>query len=246
MLEVFTNSENLMALLALTSLEIVLGLDNIVFIAILTDRLEESKRALAYRLGLTGALVTRLLLLLGIKSLMELTKPLLYGFSGKDLILLFGGLFLVAKSTHEIYENVELAEEEAARVAGPRRALLGVVFQIMIMDVIFSLDSVITAVGIVDRIEIMVVAIVIAMIVMLIFAKRVGDFVNRHPSMKILALSFLLLIGALLVTEGLGHHVSKGAIYFAMAFSFLVEVLNMRWRRNTGGAGSARLAGEQG
>ncbi len=235
MIELFTQPENWIALATLTALEIVLGIDNIVFIAILSDRVPAAKRALAYRLGLGGALFTRVALLLTISWVMGLVKPLFtllgHDISGRSLILLAGGLFLIGKSTHEIYEKVEGDDE--AHVAGPggRAKLLSVVVQIMLLDIVFSLDSVITAVGMVDHVPIMVVAIVIAILVMLLFAQKVGDFVNTNPSMKILALSFLLLIGVLLTAEGMGQHLDKGYIYFAMGFALLVELLNLRFRK---------------
>lgn len=236
MIEIFTNPENLIALAALAGLEIVLGIDNVVFIAILVAKLPEHQQAVAYRLGLAGALVTRVLLLLTLSFLMGLTKPLFtvleHDISGRNLILLGGGLFLIGKSVHEIYEKVESGEGEMTTKA--RGGMAAIIVQIMIMDIIFSLDSVITAIGMVDNIKIMVIAIVIAMIVMLVFAKSIGDFVNKHPSMKILALSFLLLIGVLLTAEGLGQHVSKGYIYFAMGFALLVELVNMRFRKKRG------------
>lgn len=233
LLTLLSNPESWIALAALAGLEIVLGIDNIVFIAILTAKLPEHQQPLAYRLGLIGAMVTRVALLLAISWIMGLTAPLFsllgHEVSGRDLILIFGGLFLIGKSTHEIYEKVEAVEEH-----GDAKALGGmgmVVLQITIMDIIFSLDSVITAVGMVKEVEIMIIAIVIAIGVMLVFAKRIGDFVNRHASLKVLALSFLLLIGVLLTAEGLGQHVNKGYIYFAMGFALLVELLNMRLRK---------------
>jgi predicted tellurium resistance membrane protein TerC len=177
-------------------------------------------------------MVTRILLLLTINWVMQLTEPLFtvmgHDFSGRDLILLGGGLFLIAKSAQEIYEKVEGPEHED--IQGWFSGLPGIVAQIMILDIIFSLDSVITAVGMADHIEVMVAAVVIAIIVMLVFAKQIGDFINRYPSMKILALSFLLLIGVLLTAEGLGQHINKGYIYFAMAFALMVELLNIRFR----------------
>ena len=238
MMELLTNPEAWVALLTLAMLEIVLGIDNLVFIAILTDRLPRAERPIAYRLGLGGALVTRVALLLGISWVMHLTDPLFTlmskGFSGRDLIVLFGGLFLIGKSAHEIYEKVEIEEEEAS-ADGLRKpgtaTLASIVVQISIMDIIFSLDSVITAVGMVDDVPVMIAAIVIAMVIMLVFARKVGDFVNRHPSMKVLALSFMLLIGVLLVAEGFGQHISKGYIYAAMGFALFVELLNMRFRK---------------
>lgn len=232
MLELLTNPDAWIALATLTLLEIVLGIDNIVFIAILASRLPVEKQGLAYRLGLLGAMVTRIALLMTINWVMQLTEPLFevvgHSFSGRNLILLGGGLFLIAKSTQEIYEKVEGETEDDIR--GWFSGLPGVVGQIMILDIIFSLDSVITAVGMAEDIEVMVTAVVIAIAVMLLFAKQIGDFVNKYPSMKILALSFLLLIGVLLTAEGLGQHINKGYIYFAMAFALMVELLNIRFR----------------
>jgi len=232
MLELLTNPDAWIALATLTLLEIVLGIDNIVFIAILASRLPVEKQAIAYRLGLLGAMVTRVALLMTINWVMQLTAPLFeileHSFSGRDLILLGGGLFLIAKSTQEIYEKVEGEPDED--IEGWFNGLPGVIAQIMLLDIIFSLDSVITAVGMAEHIEVMVMAIVIAIGVMLLFAKQIGDFVNKHPSMKILALSFLLLIGVLLTAEGLGQHINKGYIYFAMAFALMVELLNIRFR----------------
>ena len=232
MLELLTNPDAWIALATLTLLEIVLGIDNIVFIAILASRLPVEQQGLAYRLGLLGAMVTRIALLLTINWVMQLTEPLFevmgHSFSGRDLILLGGGLFLIAKSTQEIYEKVEGELEEDIR--GWFNGLPGIVAQIMILDIIFSLDSVITAVGMAEDIEVMVAAVIIAIAVMLLFAKQIGDFVNKYPSMKILALSFLLLIGVLLTAEGLGQQINKGYIYFAMTFALTVELLNIRFR----------------
>jgi len=232
MLELLINPDAWVALLTLTLLEIVLGIDNIVFIAILASRLPVEKQGVAYRLGLLGAMVTRIALLLTINWVMHLTDPLFevvgHPFSGRDVILLGGGLFLIAKSTQEIYEKVEGDPQDD--IQDWFSGVAGVVVQIMILDIIFSLDSVITAVGMAEHIQVMVAAVVIAIGVMLVFAKQVGDFVNHYPSMKILALSFLLLIGVLLTAEGLGQHVNKGYIYFAMAFALMVELLNIRFR----------------
>jgi predicted tellurium resistance membrane protein TerC len=232
MLELISNPDAWIALATLTLLEIVLGIDNIVFIAILASRLPVEKQAIAYRLGLLGAMVTRVALLMTINWVMQLTDPLFevldHSFSGRNLILLGGGLFLIAKSTQEMYEKVEGEPEED--IQGWFSGLPGVVAQIMVLDIIFSLDSVITAVGMAEHIEVMVAAVVIAIGVMLLFAKQIGDFVNKYPSMKILALAFLLLIGVLLTAEGLGQHINKGYIYFAMAFALMVELLNIRFR----------------
>lgn len=231
-LETFSHPDAWVALLSLAALEIILGIDNIVFIAILTAKLPKEQQGIAYRLGLGGAMFTRIGLLFAISWVMHLTEPLFEVFgkeiSGRSLILLGGGLFLIGKSANEVYEKVEGHDEES--VSGWSRGLVGVVTQIMILDIVFSLDSVITAVGMVDDIEVMVIAIVAAVLVMLLFAKPVGDFVNRHPSMKILALSFLLLIGVLLVAEGLGQHLDKAYIYVAMGFALTIELLNMRFR----------------
>jgi predicted tellurium resistance membrane protein TerC len=234
-------TEALISLVTLALMEIVLGIDNIVFISILTAKLPEAQQPKARNLGLTLALVIRLGLLFTIKWIMGLTatlftipldfiqqKPL--DVTGQRIILLVGGLFLIGKSTHEIYEKLEGAHDHEQKGGG--RASFGMILvQILLLDIVFSLDSVITAVGMAKDFRIMATAMVIAVGVMLAFAGAVGTFVNRHPSMKILALSFLLLIGVMLMVEGLGGHVSKGYIYSAMAFSLLVEVFNMRFRK---------------
>jgi predicted tellurium resistance membrane protein TerC len=226
--------QSLISLATLAALEIVLGIDNIVFIAILSSKLPVPQQPLARRLGISLAVVTRILLLLSITWVMGLTKPfttlLGYGISGKQVILLLGGLFLIGKATFEIHDKLEGtgAHGTAAKAAG---ALAAVVLQIMLIDMVFSLDSVITAVGMAQHVPIMIAAIVLAAIVMLVFAGPVSDFVHRHPTMKMLALSFLILIGVMLVAEGLGQHIDRGYIYFAMAFSLGVELLNMRLRK---------------
>ena len=220
------------SLLTLSAMEIVLGIDNVVFISILAAKLPQAEQDRARKLGLSLALFLRIALLLGISWIMGLTQPLfeVFGkaFSGRDLILLGGGLFLVAKSTHEIYDKLEVAH--GAQVGGGKGQFGIVLAQIIVLDIVFSLDSVITAVGMARHIFVMVIAMVIAVGIMLVFSGAVSDFVNRHPSMKILALSFLLLIGVMLIAEGMGQHVGKGYIYFAMAFSLGVELLNMRFR----------------
>jgi predicted tellurium resistance membrane protein TerC len=221
------------ALGTLTALEVVLGIDNIVFISILAGRLPADQQGRARRTGLMLAMVTRIGLLLTLSWIIGLTAPLfaILGeeVSGRDLILIAGGLFLLAKSTHEIHQKLEgEAGSQSARVAPSYAA---VIIQILLLDVVFSLDSVITAVGRVDELWIMVVAVVIAVGFMLAFAGPISDFVERHPTVKMLALSFLLLIGCSLVAEGLDHHIPKGYIYFAMAFSVGVEMLNLRLRR---------------
>ncbi len=218
----------------LTALEIVLGIDNIVFISILSAKLPKEQEAKGRQVGLALALLTRLLLLLTISWVMGLTAPwfsvLGKTFSGRDLILLVGGMFLIAKATHEIHSKLEV--EDRDELSGVKRASFAVVIvQIMVLDIVFSLDSVITAVGMASHVPIMVAAMVTAVVVMLMFAGMVSDFVNRHPSMKILALSFLLLIGVMLVAEGMGQHIEKGYIYFALAFSLGVELINLRLRK---------------
>ena len=230
---VFLTSDGLIALATLTSLEIVLGVDNLVFIAIVAAKLPPAQQPMARRIGLGLALITRILLLLALSWIMGLTQPMFHlgshGVSGRDLILLAGGLFLVAKATWEIYAKVEGTHEDA-HAAGARSGMAAVVVQIMILDIVFSLDSVITAVGMVDDVPIMITAIVLAMIVMLFAMDAVSGFVERHPSVKILALSFLILIGVVLIADGLGHHMPKGYVYFPMAFALGVELLNLRYR----------------
>jgi predicted tellurium resistance membrane protein TerC len=227
-------ADGLLALTTLSAMEIVLGIDNVVFIAILVGRLPEAQRALARRLGLILALGIRIGLLFTISWMMGLTDPLFTalgrGISGRDLILLGGGLFLMFKATWEIYAKVEVEPHEAS-AARARAAFVWVLVQILLLDIVFSLDSVITAVGMANQLSIMVTAMVIAMLIMLVSAAAISDFIDRHPSLKILALAFLLLIGVMLVAEGMGSHMEKGYIYFAMAFSLLVELLNMRYRR---------------
>jgi predicted tellurium resistance membrane protein TerC len=214
-------------------MEIVLGIDNVIFISILTDKLPHGQQPLARRLGLSLALILRLALLFAITWVMGLTAPLLTligkGFTGRDLILLGGGLFLIVKATREIHENLEVVHKQPETPSG-RSAFAIILVQILALDIVFSLDSVITAVGMAQHIAVMVIAMVVAVGVMLAFSASIAAFVNRHPSMKMLALSFLLLIGVVLVADGMGQHVGKGYIYFAMAFSFGVELLNMRVR----------------
>lgn len=228
------SADALTALVTLTAMEIVLGIDNIVFIAIIVGRLPTSSQAKTRNLGIILALGIRVLLLFSITWIMGLTEPFftLFGknFSGRDLILLGGGLFLIAKSTFEIHHKVEGSpEQEIKQLSGVASKFI--LFQILLLDIVFSLDSVITAVGMADQIVIMVVAMTIAMIVMLVSAKSIGTFVEKNPAVKILALSFLLLIGVMLVAESMGQHIGKGYIYFAMAFSLGVELLNMRYRK---------------
>ena len=231
-MDVFLTSDGLVALLTLAALEIVLGVDNLVFIAIVSAQLSPVQQPLARKLGLALALVTRVLLLLTLSWIMGLTQPLFHvfgvGISGRAIILFAGGVFLIVKATLEIYSKVELEHDEA-RAARARRGMASVVLQIMILDIVFSLDSVITAVGMVDEIAIMVTAIILAMIVMLLAMERVSHFVESHPSVKLLALSFLILIGVVLVADAFGHHIPKGYIYFSMAFALGVEMLNLRY-----------------
>jgi predicted tellurium resistance membrane protein TerC len=230
-----TTPEAWIALVTLTALEIVLGVDNIIFISILVGKLPERQRSKARVLGLGLAMLTRIGLLLSIVWVMKLTTPLFTVFaqeiSGRDLILIVGGLFLIWKSTLEIHDSLEGAEEE---ITGKAEAAFAVTLaQIAVLDIIFSLDSVITAVGLAKEVAVMIIAVVLAVIVMMFSSGAIGSFVDRHPTIKMLALSFLVLIGVTLIAEGLDLHVSKGYIYFAMAFSVIVEMLNMRLRKKT-------------
>jgi predicted tellurium resistance membrane protein TerC len=235
-MEWLASPEVWIALVTLTLLEIVLGIDNLIFISILSGKLPPAQQPKARRVGLALALVTRILLLLGLAWVIRLDKPFWepkvlswqLAVSGKDLILILGGLFLLAKSTYEIHEKLE--GHDGAVTARIVPTFWGVVVQIMLLDIVFSLDSVITAVGMVKQIGVMVAAVVIAMIVMLIFVNRISAFVDRHPTIKMLALAFLILIGTMLVAEGFHQHINKGYIYFAMFFSLAVEGLNMRMR----------------
>lgn len=230
-----TQPEAWIALLTLTALEIVLGIDNIIFISILAGKLPVEQQAKARTWGLALAMVTRILLLLSLSWIMRLTSPwfTLLGqeISGRDLILLVGGLFLIGKSTHEIHDKLEGPEEAEVRMGKRKVSFMSVIVQIMLLDIVFSLDSVITAVGMANQVAVMVAAIVIAVIIMMVSSGAVSNFVHRHPTVKMLALSFLLLIGVTLVAEGFHQHISKGYIYFAMAFSVFVEMLNLRMKR---------------
>lgn len=232
------------SLVTLTLLEIVLGIDNIVFISILSGKLPRESRARARRTGLAAALVTRLLLLLSLSFVVKLTAPLFSAFgheiSGRDLVLIFGGLFLLYKSTTEIHEKV-LGEEHGGE--GPKakaKSFGGVIVQIMLLDIIFSLDSVITAVGMVDQLYVMVAAVILAVIIMLFAVNPISHFVETYPTLKMLALSFLLLVGMALMGEGLGLHIPKGYIYFSMFFSMAVEILNIRAGRSKARREAAR------
>lgn len=234
-MEFLFTPENGIALLTLAVLEIVLGIDNIVFISILADKLPESQRAKARQLGLGVALITRIMLLLSLSWIIKLEEPLFtlplfnIGISGRDLILLGGGLFLIAKATHEIHDKLEGKHGSAgAKVA---TSFAGTIIQIGLLDIVFSLDSVITAVGMANEILVMIAAVIIAVFIMLFASGPISDFVSHHPTVKILALSFLLLIGTSLIAEGLHQHIEKGYVYFAMGFSVFVEMLNLRMRK---------------
>ena len=227
-----TSPEHWIALITLVVLELVLGVDNIIFISILVGKLPQERQNLARTLGISLAVVTRILLLLFLSWVIGLTAPIFalfnHDFSGRDLILLGGGLFLLWKSTHEIHEKLEGVDgQSSARVAA---SFMGVIVEIMLLDIVFSLDSVITAVGMSGEIAIMIIAVVIAAAIMIFVSKPIGDFVDRHPTVKMLALSFLLMIGFTLVAGGFGVEIPKGYIYFAMAFSVFVEMLNLRMR----------------
>jgi predicted tellurium resistance membrane protein TerC len=228
-----TNPEAWVALATLTVLEIVLGIDNVVFISILASKLPQDQQNKARKVGLGLAMLMRIALLLSLTWIIKLTAPLFTvlgeEISGRDLVLIIGGLFLLFKSTREIHERLEGEEGEASARVAP--SLISVLIQIMLLDIVFSLDSVITAVGMAEHLGVMIVAVVIAVGFMLVFARPISEFVDEHPTVKMLALSFLLLIGVALIAEGLDQHIPKGYIYFAMAFSVGVELLNLRMRR---------------
>jgi predicted tellurium resistance membrane protein TerC len=232
--EFLTDPQVWLAFATLTALEIVLGIDNIIFISILVGRLPKEQQARGRTFGLALAMVTRILLLLSITWVMGLSAELFSiagrGISGRDLILFGGGLFLLAKSTLEIHNGLE-GESEQREVGGGRASFGSIIAQIAIIDIVFSLDSVITAVGMADHVEVMIAAVVVAVLVMMFLAGPIGNFVDRHPTIKMLALAFLILIGVALIGEGLGFHIPKGYIYFAMAFSVAVEMLNMQVRK---------------
>lgn len=231
--------ENAVALLTLTALEVVLGIDNIVFLTIVTSKLDPALQARARRLGLALAMIMRIALLLVIGSIMRLTEPWFslrdHAVSGKDLILLAGGLFLIAKSTYEIHDKME-GLHPVGKAQRPRPSFRAAIAQIVMLDLIFSLDSVITAVGMARSILIMIVAVIVAVGVMLLFAGRISRFVEHHPTLKVLALAFLLLIGVMLVAEGCHQNIEKGYIYFALGFSLLVELLNIKIHKGRGAA----------
>lgn len=233
-----TDPQIWISLVTLTALEIVLGIDNVIFISILAGKLPKEQQDKARKLGLSLALITRVILLMSITWVMSLTKVLFtlpvfdLGITGKSLILFIGGLFLIGKSVVEIHEKLEGQDGHAT--GGPKGASFrSTIIQILLLDIVFSLDSVITAVGMANHLWVMIVAVVIALGVMLVFAGTISDFVNRHPTLKMLALSFLILIGVMLVGESLGQHIPKGYIYFSMAFAFIVEMLNLRLRKKS-------------
>jgi predicted tellurium resistance membrane protein TerC len=234
-LEWITNPESLIALLTLTVLEIVLGIDNIIFISILSGKLPKEQQNRARLTGLALAMVTRILLLFSIVWIMKLTLPLFkvsgQEISGRDIILIAGGLFLLGKSTFEIHDKLE--GEEITKSGKAVKSFTNVIVQIMLLDIVFSLDSVITAVGMAKELIIMILAVIIAVGVMMVSSKSISDFVEKHPTVKMLALSFLLLIGVSLIAEGLEQHIPKGYIYFAMAFSVFVEMLNLKMKRKS-------------
>lgn len=235
-METLLTADALIALFTLTAMEIVLGIDNIIFIAILVGKLPADQQKKARQLGIGLALIMRLGLLFSIAWIMRLTEPLfeVFGqsFSGRDLILLSGGLFLIAKATFEIHEKLESGEQTTGANTTAKAAKFGAILvQIIILDLVFSLDSVITAVGMASQISVMVIAMVVAVGVMLMASGSISDIVHRHPTLKILALSFLILIGVMLTVEGMGGHIGKGYIYFAMAFSLIVEMINIRFRK---------------
>ncbi len=233
MLEFLLSPEIWIAFFTLTALELVLGIDNIIFISILVDKLPKEKQELARRIGLFLAMFMRIALLLLLSWIVGLTEPVLtlfgYGVSGRDLILIAGGLFLIWKSTGEVHQLLEGEEgSESAKVAS---SFAGVIAQIIVIDLVFSLDSIITAVGMVSEVGVMIAAVVASVGLMMLFAKSIGEFVSNHPTIKMLALSFLVVVGVVLIADGFGHHVPKGYIYFAMAFSVGVEMLNIRLRK---------------
>ncbi|WP_310611214.1 TerC family protein [Limnohabitans sp.] len=232
-MELLTDPQTWIAFATLTALELVLGIDNIIFISILVDKLPPEKRELARRVGLFMAMFMRIGLLLLLSVIVGLVEPLFTAFgkdiSGRDLILISGGLFLIWKSTGEIHQSLEGEEEHGGSAV--KATMAAIILQIMVIDLVFSLDSIITAVGMVDEVAIMIAAVVASVGLMMAFAASIGRFVSNHPSIKMLALTFLVVVGVVLMAEGLGHHIPKGYIYFAMAFSVIVEMLNIRFRK---------------
>jgi predicted tellurium resistance membrane protein TerC len=234
-MELITSPEAWIAFATLTALELVLGIDNIIFISILVDKLPAEKREIARRIGLFMAMFMRIGLLLVLSWIVGLVEPMLtvlgHEVSGRDAILLLGGLFLIWKSTTEIHQTLEGAED--GHSTSSKSTLFSVIFQIMVIDMVFSLDSIITAVGMVDQVEIMIAAVMTSVALMMVFARGIGEFVSNHPTIKMLALSFLVVVGVVLIAEGFEHHIPKGYVYFAMAFSVCVEMLNIRLRKKS-------------
>ncbi len=234
-MDLISSPEAWIAFATLTALELVLGIDNIIFISILVDKLPLDKREIARRIGLFMAMFMRIGLLLVLSWIVGLVEPMFtvlgHEVSGRDAILLLGGLFLIWKSTTEIHQTLEGAEDQQASQS--RHTLFSVIFQIMLIDLVFSLDSIITAVGMVDQVEIMIAAVMTSVGLMMVFARGIGEFVSNHPTIKMLALSFLVVVGVVLIAEGFEHHIPKGYVYFAMAFSVCVEMLNIRLRKKS-------------
>jgi predicted tellurium resistance membrane protein TerC len=234
-MDIFLQPETWLALLTLTFFEVVLGIDNIIFISIVSNRLPEEIRAKTRNMGLILAMVVRIILLLAITWIIGFTQPLFTvfdkAFSGRDLILGLGGLFLIAKSTREINSEMEGDEDEGQPVTKGKVNVSGIIVQIILLDIIFSFDSILTAVGLTDHVIIMIVAVIISIVIMIIFAGRISDFIHKHPSMEVLALGFLILIGFMLFLEGLHYDIPKGYIYFAVAFSLGIEMINIRIRK---------------
>jgi len=228
---------NMISLLSLTALELVLGIDNILFISILAEKLPVEKRSWARKVGLAFALIGRLILLAGVSWLVKFQEPILsfwkYNFSIRDFIVLGGGLFLLYKGTMEIFHFTEAKKEEVKKSAKDLRAgMLSFITQVILIDLVFSFDSVVTAIGMTDKLMIMCIAVIISILVMIVFANKIANFIEAHPSIKMLALTFLILVGVLLIADGFGEHFNRGYVYFAMAFSISVEILNMRRRKN--------------
>ena len=237
MIELLSDPQVWIAFFTLTALELVLGIDNIIFISILVDKLPKERREFTRRLGLFLAMFMRIGLLLTLSWIVGMTQPLLnffgQGFSGRDLVLLAGGLFLLWKSVGEIHETFEGALGDSGKAAAVKHTFAGIILQIMVIDLVFSLDSIITAVGMVDQVVVMIAAVIASVGMMMLFAGPIGRFVSAHPTIKMLALSFLVVVAVVLIAEGFGHHVPKGYIYSAMAFSVVVEMLNIRLRKHS-------------
>ena len=237
-LEIFLHSEAWIALLTLSLLEIVLGIDNIIFISLLTNKLPEDRRGRARASGIALALIFRIIMLLGITWIIGFTEPMFTVFdhtvTGRDLVLFIGGLFLIGKSTSEIHHKIDgggKAEEKESLKKKAQKSFVSIIIQIGLLDIVFSFDSILTAIGMTEDLVIMILAVVISLIVMLIFAGRIASFIERHPTLQVLALAFLILIGFVLIADGLHQHISKGYIYFAVAFSLAIEVINIRVRK---------------